>query len=367
MTDDLFREPEVRRFLDEHSIGTGPLRHVRIGDGQSNVTYRIDRDHTTVVLRRGPRPPLPKSTHDMVREARIVRLLGARGVSVPGVLAVCDDESLLGVPFYVMSHQDGEIITDRIPAALDAPDQRRATSRAAVDTFVALHSVDIADPEIAALGRPEGYLDRQVARFASLFRQVTTRDLPEVDHIATWLRANVPTTQRHALVHGDYRLGNLMYAPDAPARVTAILDWEMATLGDPLADLGYLTATYGDPEADHTVLELTTVTREPGYLGRSDLAQRYADATGLDLSPLPWYQTLALWKAAIFCEAIYTRWLKGERPTDTAFAPALNTGVPTMLQIASAATSTPPCRSAPENAVRPRLTSPTPTKVDPDG
>jgi aminoglycoside phosphotransferase (APT) family kinase protein len=345
MTDDLFRETEIHRFLDGHGIGTGPLRYMRIGSGQSNVTYRIDRDDTTIVLRRGPRPPLPKSTHDMVREARILRLLGSRGLSVPEVLAECADTSLLGVPFYVMRYYDGEIITNRIPAALDAPDQRRRTSEAAVDTLVALHSVDITEPEIAALGRPAGYLERQIVRFVSLYGQNTTRDLPKVHTVATCLQANVPPTQRHSLVHGDYRLGNLMYGRDAPARVIAILDWEMATLGDPLADIGYLVATYGDPDAERTVLELTTVTREPGYLRRTDLIERYATATGLDLDPLPWYQTLALWKAAIFCEAIYTRWLKGERPTDIDFAPTLATGVPALLRVAAETAS---------NAVQPR-------------
>jgi aminoglycoside phosphotransferase (APT) family kinase protein len=154
--------------------------------------------------------------------------------------------------------------------------------------------------------------------------------------VGAWLAARIPAGQATSVVHGDYRLGNLMLHLDAPARVLAVLDWEMATLGDPLADVGYLTATYTDGDAGPTPLDLSPVTRRPGYPTAAQLAERYAAATGLDLSPLPWYQTLALWKAAIFCEAMYTRWLRGERPGDT-FAPTLERGVPTLLERAGEA------------------------------
>jgi aminoglycoside phosphotransferase (APT) family kinase protein len=134
------------------------------------------------------------------------------------------------------------------------------------------------------------------------------------------------------VVHGgDYRLGNVMFRQAAPATPLAILDWEMATLGDPLTDLGYLTATYTDPDSVANPLHLSPVTARPGYLTSGEITREYAERSGLDLRPLPWYQTLALWKAAIFCEALYTRWLKGERPDDTAFAPALESGVPNLL------------------------------------
>lgn len=321
----------VAAFLDEHGIGSGPVDWQRIGDGQSNVTYRIRRGDADVVLRRGPRPPIAKSTHDMLRESRIQQLLGAAGIPVPQILAVCDDESLLGVPFYVMSYLEGTVITDRIPDALSAPAEREATSRAMVETLVTLHSLDVTSGELAGLGRPDGYLRRQVERFGSLWEHYSERTLPEVDLLGNWLAENLPASQRASLVHGDYRAGNLMFAADAPARVTAILDWEMATLGDPLADLGYFTATYAEPGSPVTPLELTPVTREPGYLDRAQLIEEYArQMPSLDLSPLPWYQALALWKAAIFCEDIYTRWRRGERPGDD-FGPTLETGVPTLL------------------------------------
>lgn len=321
----------VTEFLDQHALGIGPLSWERIGDGQSNITYRLRRGAETFVLRRGPRPPLPKSTHDMVREARIQRLLGEQGVPVPTILAICEDESLLGVPFYIMSFLEGMVITDSVPPVLDAPAQREETSRSVVDTLSQLHSVDVTTGELSRLGRPEGYLKRQVQRFAALWDVNTTRQLPLVHRIAAWLEANLPETQKSSLVHGDYRIGNLMFADQAPAIVIGILDWEMSTLGDPLADLGYLTATYTEAGDAPTVMELTPVTAGPGFLTRKQIVTRYADHSGLDVSALPWYETLALWKSSIFCEAIYTRWLKGERPHDTTFGPSLEAGIPHLL------------------------------------
>ncbi|MFW6187758.1 MAG: phosphotransferase family protein, partial [Actinomycetota bacterium] len=236
----LVLEP-VTAFLDAHGLGSGPLEWERIGDGQSNITYRIRRGGETFVLRRGPRPPLPRSTHDMVREARIQLLLRSEGIPVPEVLAVCEEDSVLGVPFYVMSYLDGVVITDGVPEHLGSLEQRDATSRAVVDTLLQLHRVDVTGGDLAALGRPEGYLERQVKRFAGLWETNTTRDLPQVGKLAVWLERNVPDTQAVSVVHGDYRMGNLMFGNRAPASVVGILDWEMATLGDPLADLGYLT------------------------------------------------------------------------------------------------------------------------------
>lgn len=324
----------VRDFLDQQALGSGALEWERIGDGQSNVTFRIRRDGADVVLRRGPRPPLPKSTHDMVREARIQLALAPLGMPVPRILAVCEDDAVLGVPFYLMEHLDGTVLTDTVPPHLDPLAARRSTSEAVVDTLADLHSLDVSGGEIARIGRPQGYLERQVARFASLWDINTTRDMPAVGRLASWLEENRPESQRDSVIHGDYRAGNLMFAPEGPPRVTAVLDWEMATLGDPLADLGYLTATYADADEPFTPMELTPVTRLPGYLRRQELIDRYQERMSLDLTPLPWYQALALWKAAIFSEAIHTRWLRGERPGDTGFGAAMEHGVPQLLDVA---------------------------------
>lgn len=316
-------------YLDEKRLGSGPIAWQRIGDGQSNITYLLRRGDDRFVLRRGPRPPLPRSTHDMMRESRIQQLVGAAGIAVPEILEVCEDESVLGVPFYLMGYLDGVVITDEEPTELATADLRRATAFTAVDQLVRLHGLDVTRDGLETIGRPEGYLARQVKTFSGLWDQVTTRTVSAVTDAGRWLAENVPVSQRAALVHGDYRIGNLMFARGAPPRVLAILDWEMATLGDPLADLGYFLATYGQDGAAATPLELTPVTRLEGYPTRDQLAQRYASATGLDLADLRWYQALAMWKAAVFCEAIYTRWLNGERPGDE-FAPTLAGGVPAL-------------------------------------
>jgi aminoglycoside phosphotransferase (APT) family kinase protein len=323
----------LTEYLDSQRIGTGDIAWERIGDGQSNITYRITRGDESLVLRRGPRPPHPRSTHDMLREARIQRLVGDAGVAVPRIVATCDDESVLGVPFYLMGFLDGIVITDSIPRPLDSPEQRRATAFAAVDTLVDLHRVDVSTGELATFGRPEGYLARQVKLFSSLWTQNTTRSIPEVEALGLWLGENLPESRSASVVHGDFRIGNLMFASNAPASVVAILDWEMATIGDPLADLGYLTATYATADAARTPMELTSVTREPGYPGKDELIARYQEQLPVDVGALPWYQALALWKAAIFCEAMYTRWLHGERPGDT-FAPTLELGIPALVEAA---------------------------------
>jgi aminoglycoside phosphotransferase (APT) family kinase protein len=322
---------KVTDFLDQHGLGNGPLAWKRIGDGQSNVTYLLQRGDARFVLRRGPRPPLPKSTHDMLREAKIQTLIQPHGVPVPNILAVCEDESLLGVPFYVMDYLDGEVITDELPPALRTVPEKNALGRKLVDTLLKLHSVDITEPNISELGRPDGYLERQVRRFGALWNLNSKRDIPEVAHIGKLLAEKLPISQKHALVHGDYRIGNLMFSKEAPLSVRAVLDWEMATLGDPLADLGYMVATYATPDSEPNIMELTTVTREAGFWAREDLVEYYAKQSGLDVSNLPWYAALALWKSAIFCEAIYTRWQAGERPDDDGFGPSLETGVPQLL------------------------------------
>ena len=326
--------------LDDRGIGTGPVSWERIGEGQSNVTYRIRRNGADIVLRRGPRPPLPRSTHDMVREARIQTVLRGQGVAVPRIIDVCEDEAVLGVPFYLMDFVPGTVVTDTLPEILAPAEARQAFGEELVDQLASLHDVDVTVPEVAALGRPEGYLERQVALFSSLWEKNTRRSLPAVGRLGEWLEANRPETQRHAVVHGDYRAGNAMLAPTEPVRVTAILDWEMSTLGDPLADLGYFLATYTDGRHPRTVMDLTPVTSGAGFPDRAELTERYRDRTGLDLSSLPWYQALALWKAAIFSEAIYTRWLAGEAPAAGDFTGALEQGVPALLDAAGKVATT---------------------------
>jgi len=318
-------------YLDSIGMAPGQLSWARIGDGQANITYELRRGGERLVLRRGPRPPFPPSAHDMLREARVLKAVGGSGVPVPEVVAVCEDLGVLGAPFYLMPFVEGHVITTSLPVTLLG--RGAAVVESAVSALAALHAVPL-EGDVAALGRPVGYLDRQVARFSRLWPQNTRREVREVTETAAALAANVPTSARASVVHGDYRLGNLLI--DDAGRVSAVLDWEMATLGDPLADLGYLTATYTTADGPRTPMDLSPVTAGPGFPGRAEIIARYASVTGADVSELRWYEALALWKSAIFCEAMYTRWLDGERPGDT-FAPRMKDGVPALARAAASA------------------------------
>jgi aminoglycoside phosphotransferase (APT) family kinase protein len=322
----------LRAWLDTAGLGSGGLRANRIGGGQSNVTFLVERDGgERFVVRRPPRPPLPPSAHDMVREAFVQRALGAAGARVPEILAVCEDSSVLGVAFYVMSFVDGSVVHAAVPAKLDRPEERGRIARELVDALVEIHAVEWLAVGLEGFGRPTGYLERQVRRFSGLWEVNATRELPLVGEVAVWLDAERPESGPATVVHGDYRLGNVLFAPGTSARLAAVLDWELATIGDPLADLGYLLSTWeGSP------LALTPVTRLQGFPGREELAARYAERSGRSVRDLGWYEALALWKSAVFCEAIYGRYLRGERGDDDPFGSSLERGVPALLEAAAA-------------------------------
>jgi aminoglycoside phosphotransferase (APT) family kinase protein len=313
-------------WLDRHGLGAGQPEISPLGDGHSNYTYTIARGGATVVLRRPPRPPYPKSAHDVLREARLLRALAPTGVRVAPVLAVCDDPSVIGVPFYVMEMIDGSVFTERTPRHLDDRSERRRVADEIVDALVSLHAVDRRAAGLADFGRPVGYLDRQLRRFAELLDAYRSREIPSLDRLTTWLRDHRPDSGEPAIVHGDFRLGNVMFANRAPARHIAIFDWEMATAGDPLADLGYLCAMWaqeGDPDG---LLKLSRATTEPGYPGRDEIAARYAERSGRPIRGIRWYVTLALWKLCVIMEGNYRRALAGS--TDNAFVREFGEDVP---------------------------------------
>jgi aminoglycoside phosphotransferase (APT) family kinase protein len=322
----------LEAWLGAQGLGRGELVVTRIGDGHSNATFLLEREGARMVLRRPPRPPLPPSAHDMLREARVLRALEGRA-RVPRVLAVCSDAELLGVPFYVMDEVRGQVVTDELPASLGSAGARRQAGDALGDALVELHAVDVASAGLSDFGRPDGYLERQLRRFTALWEHNATRELPLVAELASWLGDALPRSAGASVVHGDYRLGNVMLDPEEP-RVLALLDWELATLGDPLADLGYLVATWSDADSPPTVLDLSPVTRADGFPSRTELVARYAECSGRDVAGLPWYEVLALWKAAVFCEGLYGRFLRGE--TADPWTGSLGEGVPGLLRAAAA-------------------------------
>jgi aminoglycoside phosphotransferase (APT) family kinase protein len=325
------REP-LEAFLDEHGIGSGRLEAERIGEGHSNITFLVRRGDARVVLRRPPRPPLPPSAHDVLREARLLRALEGTPVRVPPVLAVGDDESVLGVPFYVMEEVHGSVLASTIPAALDTPAERRRTAEELVDALVEVHSVDWQACGLEGYGKPTGYLERQLRRFGGLWEHNKTRELEVVEELGEWLQANMPESPESTIVHGDYRLGNVMMADAAPAELVAIFDWELSTIGDPLADVGYMTVTWIEPDdPDDTMFSnIGAVTRREGFPSRAELIARYEERSGRSMSALNWYQALALWKAAVFMEGNYKRFQSGS--SDDQYLALFDRGVPMLAE-----------------------------------
>jgi aminoglycoside phosphotransferase (APT) family kinase protein len=328
----------LRSFLDAHGLGSGALQAHRIGEGGgSNFSFLLEReDRTRYVLRRPPRPPLPPSAHDVVREAGLQLALAPLGIRVPNIRAVCEDDSLLGVPFYVTDYIDGDVITTALPPPLDHdPAARRRLADDLVDTLVEIHAADVSVPALAAFLRPGNYNERQVRRFSQLWELNQTRDLPNMVEVGHWLAAKVPDQLPATVVHGDYRLGNMIVKREEPDRVAAVLDWEMGAIGDPRADLGYLVATYSEPDGRENPLGTSPVTATEGFPSRSELVDRYANRSGRDVEPLTWFEALALWKAAVFCEAIYGRYLRGELTADDTRANRFEAGVPLLAHTAA--------------------------------
>jgi aminoglycoside phosphotransferase (APT) family kinase protein len=252
----------------------------------------------------------------------------AGAARVPQVLAVGADERVIGAPFYVMEKVDGHVVTSEVPAALDSVEDRRRMGLELVDALVEVHAADWQAAGLEGFGKPTGYLERQLRRFGGLWEHNKTREIPALDEVGRWLAEHLPQSGPATIVHGDYRLGNVMFTGE---RLSAIFDWELATIGDPLADIGYLLATYAQPgDPDSTVASLTTVTRQPGFPTRDELVRRYEERSGRSMTDVPWYTTLALWKSAVFLEGSYKRRLAGT--TEDPFFDRLKDGVPEIAE-----------------------------------
>jgi aminoglycoside phosphotransferase (APT) family kinase protein len=334
----IVREP-LEAFLDQHGLGSGRIEAERIGEGHSNVTFLVRRGDERFVLRRPPRPPLPPSAHDMLREARILTAVQDTPVRVPRVLAVCEDDSVLGLPFYVMEEMQGTVITTELPPALDEPEQRAAIGRELIDALVEIHAVDWRAVGLDDFGKPSGYLERQLRRFNGLWEHNRTREVPRVQEVGEWLAESLPESPPATIVHGDYRLGNTMYADEKPARLLAVFDWEMGTIGDPLADLGYLTVNWVERDDPEYMFRTREVTRKEGFQTRDELLAYYEERTGRSISDLRWYQALALWKTAVFMEGNYKRSLAGT--TDDPYLKLFDEGVPQLAEAAWRAANAP--------------------------
>ena len=282
-----------------------------IAGGKSNLTYRVDSPAGSLVLRRPPLGQILPTAHDMKREYTVMNGLGSTEVPVPRMLHFCDDPEVLGQRFYVMERVEGHIVTTRLPEGYaDTPESRRTLSTGLVDVLARLHAVDPVAAGLGDFGRPDGYMARQVSRWSKQWDATRVEGMDFVDALAADLTAQMPATQRHSVVHGDYRLDNTMLHPTEVGRINAVLDWEMSTLGDPLADLGILLVYWAqdsDPDLRKMGAPVGAVTSLPGFLTRDEVAAHYAAQTGLSVDDLPWYVSFGFFKLAVVCAGIAMR------------------------------------------------------------
>ncbi len=300
----------LRRHLDRERPGLvrGGLRAELVEGGRSNLTYRVTDGATAWVVRRPPLGHVLATAHDMAREHRVISALAGTPVPVPGTVLLCQDTDVIGAPFYVMDFVPGTPYRSERQLRAIGPERTRAAVHTLVDTLVDLHAVDPAAAGLADFGRPEGFLDRQLRRWGKQLDSSRSRDLPGVDELHAGLAAGLPDSPAPAVVHGDYRLDNVLI--DDAGTLTAVLDWEMSTLGDPLTDLGLLVMYSGQRGSE--LFSAPTTGGAPGHPGADEIVRRYARRSGRDVSAVDWYTAFACFKLAVIVEGIHYRWTLGQ-------------------------------------------------------
>jgi aminoglycoside phosphotransferase (APT) family kinase protein len=310
------------------SLVVGSLAVEQFPGGHSNLTYLLKAGAREYVLRRAPLGPVAPKAHDMVREYRVLHAVHPHFAETPAVYHLCQDTAVLGAPFFLMERRRGVILRDRVPDGLAAvPDFPQRVSQSFVDCLVRLHAIDVSHEPLGSLGKPEGYVERQLRGWAERWNRAKTEDMPEMDRVVEWLGARIPRSTETTLIHNDYKLDNVMLSvkqlpgwqlsePLSVAetgRIEAVLDWEMATIGDPLSDLG-LTLCYWSwanapqPEGGETA----SITAQPGWYTRDQFVNRYAERTGRDVSHLGYYEVLGVFKLAVIIQQIYHRFHCGQ-------------------------------------------------------
>ncbi|MFK8025669.1 MAG: phosphotransferase family protein [Ilumatobacter sp.] len=329
----------VPAWLDANVDGlAGPYTFEIITGGRSNLTFRgTDANGVRFVLRRPPIGEVLASAHDMVREHRIIEAVGKTDVPVPETLGVCEDTSVNGTPFYVMSFVDGVVLDTPAAAGGVGIEQRRLAGEHLIDVLADLHAVDVDEVGLGTLAKRDGYVERQVRRWTTQWEKSKTRELPSIDEVARRLAADLPVQHGVSIAHGDYRFGNCLVDPVA-GRVTAVLDWEFCTLGDPLADLGYLGVYWSDPGEEQA--RPNDPTGVVGFPTFAELLSRYERRTGRDLSNIGYYVAFSSWRLAVISEGVYARFLHGamgDQEVDPAMLDSFKTGTERLAEEALAA------------------------------
>jgi aminoglycoside phosphotransferase (APT) family kinase protein len=306
--------PQLEAFLHSYfPVTTGPLTVSQFPSGHSNLTYLLRLGDQEMVLRRPPFGSHVKTAHDMGREFRVLSKLHAAYTAAPRVLLYCDDAAILGSPFYIMERIPGIILRKDPPEGLNfTPETARRLSEAFIDNLARLHSLDYQAIGLGDLGKPQGYLERQVRGWIERYGGSQTHDLPGVDRISNWLRERIPSSTEATLLHNDYKYDNLVLDPADITRVVGVLDWEMSTIGDPLSDLGTALAYWmdgSDPPEWECIRRCPS--NYPGSMTRAQLVERYAQITGRDVSSMVFYLTFARFKVAVILQQIYFRYQQG--------------------------------------------------------
>jgi aminoglycoside phosphotransferase (APT) family kinase protein len=300
--------PRVSRWLAEHIPGvSAPLTFTRIGEGQSNLTFRVgESGGRLLVLRRPPLGEILASAHDVVREHRILTALHPAGFPVPRTLALCEDAGVTGAPFYVMEHIEGLVLSRVTAGEQIEPDVRARLARGIAATLAQLHAVDLDAVGLGDFRRPESLISRQLRRWQRQWEASKTRELADIEEVAAWLEARMPEEREVVLLHGDYHLSNFVLGEDGSMR--AVLDWELCTAGDPLADVGQMVAYWNEMRAADGFFRQPVAALD-GFPDAEALAAAYAQAARRDVDALGYWVAFAYWKIAIIIEGVYRRWL----------------------------------------------------------
>lgn len=309
---------------------TGEAVVDQIEGGASNLIYKVERNGKCYALRRPPVVKNDPTSNNMRRELTLLKALGRSDIAHPRLVAACEDESVIGVPFALMEWVDGFTPKGTLPPGFETPTANRKMAEELIDALAKVSNADWKAMGLEGFGKPDNFLERQVDRWLSQLERARSRDLAHLDEVCTWLRAHTPRMQRASLMHGDYQFINVMFGRNLPPRLAAIVDWESATIGDPLLDLGWVLAGWheeGEIDTHATYIDWRS------FPPRVEMAERYAAKTALDVSALPFYMTLALFKLAVIMEGWYLRHLKGESKVEG--HKAMETAVPGMLKRAA--------------------------------
>jgi aminoglycoside phosphotransferase (APT) family kinase protein len=309
-----FDEPTLDKYLRDRIPGLeGKMEVLQFPGGAANLTYQVTFGDREFVLRRPPLGPVAPRSHDMAREFKVLSGLEGRFAAAPKAYLLCEDPSVIGATFIVMQRCRGVVPRGSVPRELDdKPNGRMRMSWTLIDTLADLHSVDVKAAGLADLGKAEGFVARQVRGWKQRWDAAKDVEIPAFDRHYEWLMANLPAETSGGLVHNDFKFDNTMFESGNPDRIVAVLDWDMTTLGDPLMDLGTLLAYWVEPTDAAERGPMLAITAQPGFPTRVQLAERYAQRRGIDVSSIRWYEAFGMWKIAVIIQQIYIRYLRGQ-------------------------------------------------------